>query len=53
MVRDAYKFILPLLILGGVTAFLHIPPLTILIVFSAAFVAIFSQSDRCIPTGNV
>ena len=53
MVRDAYKFILPLLILGGLSAFLHIPVLTILIVALAAFVAFFFRNPgRQIPDGK-
>jgi phosphatidylserine decarboxylase len=53
MVRDAYKFILPLLILGGLSAFLHKPIFTIIIVILAAFVAFFFRNpDRKIPDGK-
>jgi phosphatidylserine decarboxylase len=53
MVRDAYRFILPLLILGGLSSFLHIPVLTILIVVLAAFVAFFFRNpERQIPDGK-
>jgi phosphatidylserine decarboxylase len=53
MVRDAYRFILPLLILGGLSSFLHIPIITILIVLLAAFVAFFFRNpDRKIPDGK-
>jgi phosphatidylserine decarboxylase len=53
MVRDAYKFVLPLLILGGLSAFFPIPVLTILIVVLAAFVAFFFRNpERQIPDGK-
>jgi phosphatidylserine decarboxylase len=53
MVRDAYKFLLPLLILGGLSAFLNIPVLAILIFVLAAFVAFFFRNpDRQIPDGK-
>jgi phosphatidylserine decarboxylase len=53
MVRDAYRFILPLLILGGLSSFLHVPVLTILIVLLAAFVAFFFRNpERQIPDGK-
>lgn len=53
MVRDAYRFILPLLILGGLSSFLHVPVITILLVALAAFVAFFFRNpERHIPDGK-
>jgi phosphatidylserine decarboxylase len=53
MVSDAYKFIIPLLILGGISAFLHKPLITIPLVVLIAFTAFFFRNpDRRIPDGN-
>jgi phosphatidylserine decarboxylase len=53
MVRDAYRFILPLLILGGLSSFLHVPVITIILVLLAAFIAFFFRNpERHIPDGK-
>jgi phosphatidylserine decarboxylase len=53
MVRDGYKFVLPLLILTGISAFLHQPILTAIIFVLAAFTAFFFRNPhRRIPDGS-
>jgi phosphatidylserine decarboxylase len=53
MVRDAYKFILPLIALGIPSGFLHLPYLLLFFFALAAFVAFFFRNpDRHIPEGN-
>jgi phosphatidylserine decarboxylase len=52
MVRDGYKFALPLLILTGLSAFLHQPVLTIILFVLTAFTAFFFRNpNRQIPDG--
>jgi len=52
MVRDGYKFVLPLLILTGLSVFLHQPVLTVILVILMAFTAYFFRNpDRRIPDG--
>jgi phosphatidylserine decarboxylase len=52
MVTDAYKFILPLLLLGILSVFLHLPNLALLMFLPAAFVCFFFRNpDRRIPEG--
>jgi phosphatidylserine decarboxylase len=53
MASDAYKFILPLLILGGISTFLHIAVIPLLFFALAVFVAFFFRNpDRIIPGGK-
>jgi phosphatidylserine decarboxylase len=53
MVSDAYKFVVPLLILGIVSACLHIPAAAWSICILAAFTCFFFRNpDRCIPEGT-
>lgn len=53
MVRDAYKFFLPLLALGILSAFIHLFYLSLLFFVIAAFVCFFFRNpDRRIPAGN-
>ena len=52
MVRDGYKFVLPLLVLTGFSVFLRQPVLTVIIVFLAVFTAFFFRNPhRRIPDG--
>ena len=52
MVRDAYKFVLPLLILVGLSTFLKLPVLTTILVLAAAFTMFFFRNpQRRIPSG--
>jgi len=52
MVRDAYKFVLPLLILVGLSAFFKLPVLTTILVLAAAFTMFFFRNpQRRIPSG--
>jgi len=52
MVRDGYKFVLPLLILTGFSVFLHQPVLTAIILVLTAFTAFFFRNPyRRIPDG--
>ena len=51
MVRDGYRFVLPLLILTGISAFFHQPILTGILVLLTAFTAFFFRNpQRRIPT---
>ena len=53
MVRDGYKFVLPLLVLTGLSAFLHQPILTAIILALTAFTAFFFRNpQRRIPSGT-
>ena len=52
MVRDGYKFVLPLLILTGISVFIHQPVLTVILVLLTAFTAFFFRNPhRRIPDG--
>jgi len=52
MVRDGYKFVLPLLILTGLSAFLHQPVITAIILVLTVFTAFFFRNpNRLIPDG--
>lgn len=53
MASDAYKFILPLLILGGISLLLHFPVIPFLFFALAIFVAFFFRNpDRRVPDGK-
>ena len=53
MVRDGYKFVLPLLILTGLSVFFHLPVVAVIILVLAAFTAFFFRNpDRKIPDGE-
>lgn len=53
MVSDAYKFVLPLLMLSILSAFLHFPYIALLIVVLSAFICFFFRNpDRYIPEGT-
>jgi len=52
MVRDGYRFVLPLLILTGLSVFFHQPVLTVICVLLTAFTAFFFRNPtRIIPDG--
>jgi phosphatidylserine decarboxylase len=52
MARDGYKFVLPLLVLTGLSVFFHQPVLTVILVILTAFTAYFFRNpDRRIPDG--
>ncbi|MCL2877255.1 MAG: phosphatidylserine decarboxylase [Acidobacteria bacterium] len=52
MVRDGYKFVLPLVILTGLSIFFHQPVLTAILLVLTAFTAFFFRNpDRQIPDG--
>ena len=52
MVRDGYKFVLPLVILTGLSAFLHQPAVTAILLVLTAFTAFFFRNPgRQIPDG--
>ena len=52
MVRDGYKFVLPLLVLTGLSAFLYQPILTAIILVFTVFTAFFFRNPhRRIPSG--
>jgi phosphatidylserine decarboxylase len=52
MARDGYRFVLPLLILTGISGFFHQPVLTVILVLLTAFVAFFFRNPhRQIPDG--
>lgn len=53
MVSDAYRFVLPLLALGILCAFLRLPPVSLLFFLLAIFVCYFFRNpDRAIPQGE-
>jgi phosphatidylserine decarboxylase len=53
MVRDVYKFLIPLLLMGILSVLLHLPYLAGLIFILAAFVCFFFRNpDRHIPEGK-
>jgi phosphatidylserine decarboxylase len=53
MVRDAYKFFLPLLALGILSAFIHLSYPSLFFFVIAAFVCFFFRNPyRCIPAGK-
>ena len=50
MVRDGYRFVLPLLILIGVSAFFHLPICTVILIVLTSFVMFFFRNpSRIIP----
>jgi len=52
MVRDGYRFVLPLLILTGFSVFFHQPVLTVIFLVLTAFTAFFFRNpQRRIPDG--
>ena len=52
MVRDGYRFVLPLLILTGLSVFFHQPVLTVIFLVLTAFTAFFFRNpQRRIPDG--
>jgi len=52
MVRDGYKFVLPLVMLTGLSAFLHQPVLTAILLILTVFIAFFFRNpERQIPDG--
>jgi len=52
MVRDGYKFVLPLVMLTGLSAFLHQPGLTAILLILTIFIAFFFRNpERQIPDG--
>ena len=52
MVRDGYKFVIPLLILVGLSVFLSMPVITVVLVFLTVFTAFFFRNPhRQIPDG--
>ncbi len=53
MVRDAYRFLIPLLVLGATLAFLHLNGAALLVLILGAFVGFFFRNpDRVIPFGD-
>ncbi|MDR0311589.1 MAG: phosphatidylserine decarboxylase family protein [Acidobacteriota bacterium] len=53
MVRDGYKFVLPLMILTGLSVFLHQPVITAIFLVLTAFTAFFFRNPvRQIPDGE-
>ena len=52
IVRDGYRFVLPLLVLTGISAFFHQPVITGIFVLFTAFTAFFFRNpQRRIPAG--
>jgi phosphatidylserine decarboxylase len=53
MVRDAYRFIIPVLVLAVLLVFLHHLYLAAIFLLFSIFIAYFFRNpDRCIPTGK-
>jgi phosphatidylserine decarboxylase len=53
MVRDGYRFVLPLLVMIGLAALFHLPILTLILVVLAAFIVFFFRNpSRTIPGGK-
>jgi len=53
MVSDAYRFLIPLLVLGGILAFLHLHGAALFVLVLTAFVGLFFRNpDRAIPPGD-
>ncbi len=53
MVRDAYRFLIPLLVLGAALAFFHLNSAALLVLMLILFVGFFFRNpDRIIPPGE-